>query len=90
MNVEIIDRPLRLAIYGFSGIASNNDYVATAFKLSGRLWEKVKADNLKNKGINIWIYEANNLVFTGVELDPVPEHDAGLEQKNIVLTKYAY
>ena len=90
MNVEIISTPLRLDICGFSGVAINKDYAGTAFKLSGKMWETVKANNLKNKGMNIWVYEPNEMVFAGVELDNIPERDIGLEQKNISLAKYAY
>ena len=90
MNVEIVDKPFLLDIYGFSGVAVNKDYAGTAFKLSGKMWEQVKANNLKNKGKNIWVYEPNEIVFTGIELDNVPEHDTGLEQKSIVMNKYAY
>ncbi|HMC85674.1 MAG TPA: hypothetical protein VKI61_09115, partial [Chitinophagaceae bacterium] len=63
MNVEIINKPFHLDIYGFSGVALNKDYAATAFKLSGKMWEQVKANNLKNKGMNIWVYETNDRVF---------------------------
>jgi uncharacterized protein YvpB len=90
MNVEIINKPFHLDIYGFSGVALNKDYAATAFKLSGKMWEQVKANNLKNKGMNIWVYETNDRVFTGIELDNVPQHDTGLEQKSVAMTKYAY
>lgn len=90
MNVEIIDHPFRLSIYGFSGKALNKDYAGTAFKLSGKMWETVKSNNLKNKGINIWVYEPNEIVFAGVELDNIPEHNISLKQKNINLAKYAY
>ena len=90
MNVEIINTPFKLNIYGFSGVALNKDYTGTAFALSGRMWEMVKSKNLKNKGINIWVYEPNEMLFTGVELDNIPENDTGLEQKNITLVKYAY
>ena len=90
MKVEIINKPFELDIYGFSGVASNKDYAGTAFKLSGRMWQTVKSTNLRNKGINIWAYEPNEMVFAGVELDNIPEHDTGLEQKRITLTEYAY
>lgn len=90
MNVEIINNPFVLNIYGFSGMALNKDYTATAFKLSGKMWETVKSNNIKNKGINIWVYEPNEMVFTGVELDPIPDQDTALELKSITLTKYAY
>src|SRR4051794_30242309 len=90
MNVEIVDKPFSIDIYGFSGVAVNKDYVETAFKLSGRMWETVKSNNLKNKGINIWVYEPGELVSTGVELDNIPVPGTGLELKRVSLTKYAY
>ncbi|MFX7052525.1 hypothetical protein ABTH91_21050, partial [Acinetobacter baumannii] len=72
MKVDIIERDLRLDIYGFSGVAINKDYNATAFRLMDRMWQTVKTNNLKNKGINIWIYEPNDKVFAGVELYDSP------------------
>jgi predicted transcriptional regulator YdeE len=90
MNLEIINKDLRLNIYGFSGIAMNKDYAGTAFKLMDKMWQTVKSNNLKNKGLNIWVYEQNEKVFAGVELNETPKHDTGLEQKSITLIKYAY
>src|SRR5882672_8550655 len=90
MQVEIIDKPLSLDIYGFSGTAIGKDYAGTAFKLMDKMWKTVKSNNLKNKGLNIWVYEPNEMVFAGVELDSSPELDTGLEQKSIALNKYAY
>ncbi len=90
MNVEIITKKLTFNIYGFSGIAINKDYAGTAFKLMDRMWQIVKATGLKNKGLNIWVYEAAEKVFAGVELDDANVANTGLEYKNIVLEKYAY
>ena len=81
---------MQLDLYGFSGIAINKDYTGTAFKLMDKMWQTVKSTGLKHKGINIWIYEPNEKMFAGVELDNVPEYDTGLEQKSITLVKYAY
>ena len=36
------------------------------------------------------MYESNEMVFTGVELDNIPDPKIGLEQKSITLVKYAY
>ena len=69
MNIEIITGKLRKEICGFGGTAINKDYVGAAFKLSGRMWEIVKANEIKNKGKNVWVYEANDSVFAGVELE---------------------
>ena len=90
MKVEIIDKTLILDIYGFSGTAANKDYAGTAFKLMDKMWQTVKTKELKNKGINIWVYETNENVFAGVELDNSPGHDTGLEHKLVNLPKYAY
>jgi effector-binding domain-containing protein len=90
MNLEIINKNLKLDIYGFSGTAMNKDYAGTAFTLMDKMWQIVKSNGLKNKGNNIWVYEQNEKVFAGVELDESPTHDTGLEQKNITLIKYAY
>jgi len=89
MVVEIINKPLSLYIHGFSGIARNKDYVGTAFRLMDKMWQIVKSNNLKNKGLNIWVYEPNEKVFAGVELDDTSKQDTGMEQKNINLTRYA-
>lgn len=92
MDIKIITTPFQLDIYGFGGIAINKDYVGTAFKLSGRMWELIKANNIKNKGKNIWVYETGDKVFTGVEL----ENNANdgniyeLEKKIINLERHAY
>ena len=77
-------------IYGFGGTAINKDYAGTAFKLSGKMWETVKAQDLKNEGKNIWVYEDNEKVFAGVELHDIPSREIGLEYKIVSLNKYAY
>ena len=90
MNIEILTQEKVLSIYGFSGTAVNKDYAGTAFRLSGKMWEMVKATKLKTKGINIWVYEPQEKVFAGVELENVPSNEIGLEHKIISLKKYAY
>jgi hypothetical protein len=90
MNVEIINNPLIIDLYGLSGVSLTKDYAGTAYTLSTRLWETLKANNLKSKGMNIWVYEPNDMVFAGVELGYIPEQDTGLEQKTVTLTKYGY
>lgn len=90
MKLEIITENLTLDIYGFSGIAVNKDYAGTAFKLMDKMWQTVKANEIKNKGINIWVYDTEEKVFAGVELYDSPNQDIGLEHKVVALTKYAY
>ena len=88
--IDIINTPLTLALYGFSGIAINKDYAGTAFRLMDKMWQVVKSNNLKNKGLNIWVYEPGEKLFAGVELDENQKHDTALEEKIINLTKYAW
>jgi hypothetical protein len=92
MDIEIITENLQLDIFGFSGIATNKDYAGTAFKLSGKMWEVVKAAGMRNKGKNIWVYETGDRVFAGVELEnhTVGNDKCGLEKIIIDLKKYAY
>ena len=90
MKAEIFNKPLKLITYGFSGIAVNKDYVGTALRLMDKMWQAVKSNNLKNKGLNIWVYEQNESVFAGVELNDIPKPGTELEQKSIALVKYAY
>jgi hypothetical protein len=90
MNVEIINKPFLLHIYGFSGFAVNKDYAGTAFRLMDKMWQVVKSESLKNKGLNVWVYEPGEKVFAGVELNNDPNQNTGLEQKSLSLSKYAY
>lgn len=89
MEVTIIKQNLTLDLYGFSGVAIGNDYAGTAFKLMDKMWQTVKAKATPNKGINIWVYEPNEMVFAGVELYDTPSPDTELEHKVLVLTNYA-
>ncbi len=90
MDVTIINDELKLEIFGFSGIAANKDYAGTAFKLMDKMWQIVKSNGLKHKGLNIWVYEAGHKVFAGVELDDASKNGSGLEQKQISLPRHAY
>jgi hypothetical protein len=52
MNVEIINKPFTIDIYGFSGIVINKDYAGTAFKLMDRMWAIVKSEGLTSGFMN--------------------------------------
>lgn len=90
MNIEIIDTPFNIDIYGFSGTAWNKDYAVTAFKLSAKMWQVIKENGIKNRGQNIWVYDTNESVFAGVEIDEQQKNNSAVEHKNILLKKYAY
>jgi len=90
MDVEILDQDFNLTLYGFSGTVMNKNYGDTGFKLMNKMWDKVRTHNLKHKGINVWVYEPNDRMFAGVELEQAAANDVGLESKQINLAKYAY
>jgi hypothetical protein len=90
MKIEIINKELKLNISGFSGVATDECYAKAAFVLMDKMWPIVKSKGLKHKGLNIWVYEPDQMVFAGVELEDPSAKGTGLEQKVILLTKYAY
>lgn len=90
MQIEIIDKELKLDVSGFSSIAVNKNYAATAFALMDKMWSVIKSKGLKHKGLNIWVYEPGEKVFAGVELEDPAIKDTGLEHTTVLLTKYAY
>jgi len=90
MKVEVINKEFKVAVSGFSGTALNKDYAGTAFRLMDKMWPIVKANGLKHKGLNIWVYEPNDKVFAGVELEDSSNPDTGLEIKYISMPKYGY
>ncbi|MCC8424355.1 GyrI-like domain-containing protein [Mucilaginibacter sp. UR6-11] len=90
MEIKIITDPLKLDISGFSGIAANKNYVGTAFALMDKIWPVIRAKGIKNKGLNIWVYEPDEAVFAGIELEDPAIEDTGFERKIISLPKYAY
>lgn len=89
MNILIKDN-FRVNLYGASGVAINRNWGETGRKLMDRMWGQVRSRQLKNKGINIWVYEEHEKLFTGVELEEPPPAEAVLEEKIIHLPRYAY
>jgi len=85
-----INENFSIAIYGFSGTAINKNWAATGMNLMNKMWQQVKAHGMKHKGINVWVYEANDTMFAGVELEAPPKSETGLEYKKIHLPKYAH
>ena len=54
MSLEIINTPLSLNIYGFSGVAVNKDYIGTAFKLMDKMWQIVSLAGRVLPGFKAW------------------------------------
>lgn len=78
-----------ITLHGLSGFAQS-DWAATGKRLMDRLWKEVREKKLPNKGLNVWVYEEGNQLFTGVELTGPPPADCPLETKTITLPRYAW
>src|ERR1700761_603407 len=88
MDIEIINDPFTIELYGFSGVPVNYNFGETGFRLMNGMWQAVKSNNLKNKGVNVWVYDIQGM-FAGVELEETPNANIGLEHRKVTLTKYA-
>jgi effector-binding domain-containing protein len=89
MALEIINKPFIVTLCGFSGKVLNKNYAGTGKQLMDAMWNEVKSKRIKNKGINYWVYEKGEMLFTGVELEQELPADNKMELKTIHLTKYA-
>jgi hypothetical protein len=90
MELQIINQNYNLTLHGVSGIAVNRTFAPTGMKLMDKMWAAIREHDLKHKGINVWVYEEGEKLFTGVELLEAPQQDTGLELKEVSLNKYAY
>jgi hypothetical protein len=88
MALEIIEQPFVVNLHGFSGKVVNKDYAGTGSPLMDAMWKEVKSKGIKNKGINYWVYEKGDMLFTGVELEHEPTTDSKMELKKINIPKY--
>lgn len=88
MSTEIITEPFSIEIYGYSGTAVNHDYAGTGIRLMDRMWQSIRKNSIKNKGMNIWAYEPGDRMFVGVELEEIPDASVGLEKKTVSMSKY--
>jgi|SRR5579872_3963730 len=86
----LFKKDLRLSLYGLSGIAIDKNWAKTGMDLMNKMWHQVKSHNLPNKGINVWVYEPGDKMFTGVELLAPPPPDVTLEHKEVFLPEYIY
>jgi hypothetical protein len=89
MNIEIRE-DLTFRLYGLSGVVHNFKYGETGVGLMNKMGDIVEKHRLPGKGINIWIYDSRERMFTGVEMATEPKDTFGLEVKDIVFKKYAW
>src|SRR5690348_11876731 len=90
MAVEIINKPFIVTLHGYSGKVVNKNYGQAGMKLMDPMWAEVKSKGIKNKGINYWVYDKDDMLFCGVELEQELPADSKMEVKKINISKYAY
>jgi hypothetical protein len=89
MNIEIRQN-LNFHLYGFSAAVPNFKFGETGIGLMNRMWDIVKKNGLKNNGINVWMYDNQQQMFCGVELDPRPANNFGMEERDLHFKNYAW
>lgn len=90
MNLEIRSQPLSRTLYGLAGAVRDRCYGEVGTRLMDALWKDVEAEGLPHKGINHWIYDDEDSLFVGVELEAAPGAETALECKEVELPRYAY
>jgi len=89
MNIEIREN-LELHLYGFSAPVPDFKYGQTGVALSSRIWDIVRKNHLPNKGINIWVYDSQAAMFTGIQMDAPPPKEFNFETRDLFFKKYAW
>jgi hypothetical protein len=90
MNIQIINKNFSRDLYGFSGKIENSNFGATGLKLMDAMWQEIDSRGLEHKGINYWVYEKEEIMFSGVELTHSQDDSSALELWEINLDHYAY
>ena len=54
MDIEIINDPFTIELYGFSGVPVNYNFGETGFRLMNGMWQAVKSNNLKPHRVRYW------------------------------------
>ena len=89
MGVEIILRKNPLPIFGYSGKVIQRNYGETGRRLMDELWKAVRSGNFKSNGINYWMYEGNQMLFTGTAFENAPAVAGNFESRLIAPGRYA-
>ena len=88
MSLLLIYSPLVIPLYGIGGVVNHEPHGRVGMRLMDEMWKLVKGQELKNKGLNHWVYEDPSHMFAGVELESPPVKP-GLTFKEIGLNAYA-
>lgn len=89
MNIEVRN-DLKLRLFGFSAPVPDLNFGEVGIGLCDKLWSVVREHHLPHHGINIWVYDSQLKMFSGVSIDPAPSSAYGLEEKQLHFKKYAW
>ena len=84
-----IRKDFSLSLYGFSGVAARQDWAGTGRHLMNRLWQEVRSRQLATDGINIWVYDEDSQLFTGVGLTAPPPAGSPFTGQAIVNSQHS-
>lgn len=91
MEPIIFNQRKKVTLFGFSKTHDQNKaYGDTIFELLDKVWKEVREKELSHKGTNHVVYEDGDNIFAGIELLLPPNEDTLLEEKDVILEKYAY
>ena len=90
MDIDIVTKPLVLSLHGITGPVVNYDYAGAGVALMDTLWKEVADKALQTAGINHWVYDDAQSIFTAVVLTADPPAECVLTHRNLVLRQYAY
>ena len=88
MQIEIIDAPLRISLFGYHGSLDRESVPVVGKRLMDKMWREVQANGLKTKGINHWVYLPDSMMFTGIELAEGATANGTLEPLEVSLERY--
>lgn len=67
MQIEIIDQPFQVLLFGFGGEIAGGDIPTTGKRLMDKMWNEIQAAGIKTQGINHWVYLPQSRMFSGVQ-----------------------
>ena len=88
MQIEIIDTPLQISLFGYYGSLDGKSVPEVGKSLMDKMWREVQALGLKTKGINHWVYLPDSMMFTGIELAEGTPAVGTLEPLEVSLERY--
>lgn len=91
MPLEIRDTPFNKRLFGISKpVLDGQKPVDAMFAAMDETWAKVRANQVRNQGINHILYTGNTSVFAGVEVYGNVPAAAGLQPVDVHFSHYAY